>query len=500
MVAYPNLSNSVKDFAPDPTVTLAEQGIIQTIPSTETILPAAEPHKLSKSSIRSSLKASTWDAVFAAIFGSITGGVLLSNFLLQLGATPVEIGMLSSMPMLVNLLQPLGAHLAERTTSRQWYDLVVFVPARLMWLILAIGIWWINWSHSDPHQLVSWTLAIVLLSNVLVSLGGASWLSWIATLVPVRVRGRYFGFRNSAASLTALIGVPLLGLAVSAWPGGTIQGYGALLCVGVVVGLISIGCQLFMADVNPQEQGSGVDVQKETGTVVEGTPVNRSLLRLEPNFLRFLLYISFWVFAVNVGSPFFNLFLLDNLDIDVSWVTIYGSIGAAANLLMMVVWGKLADRVGNRPLMVLVGVLVALTPLLWVGIGADAVSLWVWFPLLHLLMGGTQAAIDLCTNNLQMDVAPLRNQSKYFAIAAAVAGVSGALGTTVGGFLASVPGFGGLPAVFALSAVVRLLALLPLVAVRENRSQPLRMVMRSLLPVKAQLVPVVVIQPADRSK
>jgi MFS family permease len=495
VVAYPNLSNPAKDLAPDQTITLAEGEILQTITASETILPATEPHKLSKLLIRSSLKASTWDAVFATIFGSITGGVLLSNFLLQLGATPVEIGMLSSMPMMVNLLQPLGAHLAERTTSRQWYDLAIFVPARLMWLILAIGIWWISLSHSDPHQLVYWALAIVLLSNVLVSLASASWLSWIAILVPVRLRGRYFGFRNSAASLTALIGVPLLGLAVSAWPGGTIQGYGALLCVGVVVGLISIGCQLFMADVNPQEQGRGEDnLQKETGTVVEAKP------RLEPNFLRFLLYISFWVFAVNVGSPFFNLFLLDNLDIDVSWVTIYGSIGAAANLLMMVVWGKLADRIGNRPLMVLVGVLVALTPLLWVAIGADAVSLWVWFPLLHLLMGGTQAAIDLCTNNLQMDVAPLRNQSKYFAIAAAVAGVSGALGTTVGGFLASVPSFGGLPAVFALSAVVRLVALLPLVAVRENRSQPLRMVMRSLLPVKAQLVPVVVIQPADRSK
>ncbi len=78
----------------------------------------------------------------------------------------------------------------------------------------------------------------------------------MATLVPGRLRGRYLGIRNSAANLTNLISIPLLGLAVSAWPGGTIQGYGAVLLLGVVLGLISLGCQRFMKDVNPQEQES----------------------------------------------------------------------------------------------------------------------------------------------------------------------------------------------------------------------------------------------------
>jgi nitrate/nitrite transporter NarK len=31
---------------------------------------------------------------------------------------------------------------------------------------------------------------------------------------------------------------------------------------------------------------------------------------------------------------------------------------------MLMFWGKLADRIGNRPLMLVVGMLVALTPLL----------------------------------------------------------------------------------------------------------------------------------------
>ncbi|MBD1904626.1 MFS transporter [Funiculus sociatus GB2-A5] len=471
--------------------------VLETTPGSVVVSPQS-PAKISKDAIRSSLKASAWDAVFAAIFGNITGGVLLSNFLLQLGAGPMEIGMLSSVPMLVNLLQPLGAYLSEQTTSRYWYNVWIYGPSRLLWLILVLAIGWISWHHTDLHTLVGLTLGIVLATNVVGALGSANWMSWMAVLVPERLRGRYFGIRNSVTSLTTLLGIPLLGLAVSAWPSGTIQGYAVVLVLGVVMGLISLGCQFFMADVNPRMQFAAAGESGEVGEVPPLTPSPQhplSLSRFEPNFLRFLLYFGFWAFAVNICTPFFGLYLLDNLDIGVTWVTFYSSLTSAATLVMMVVWGKLADRMGNRPLLVFVGILVAVTPLFWLGLGADPISIWIWFPLLHLMMGGTWAAIDLCSNNLQMSVASGRNQSTYFAIAAAVAGVCGALGTTTGGFLASQVNFGGLQAVFALSAALRLIALLALVFVQEKRSTPLSQVMRSLVPSKPQLLPVPLVVP-----
>lgn len=68
-----------------------------------------------------------------------------------------------------------------------------------------------------------------------------------------------------------------------------------------------------------------------------------------------------------------------------------------------------------------------------------------------------------------MEIAPIKQPSTYFAIAAAVAGVAGACGTTAGGFLAEAPTM-SLGGFFALSAGLRLIALLPLVVVREPRS------------------------------
>lgn len=454
---------------------------------TETVLsPSALPLKLAKPQIRSSLRALTIESLLAAAFYSIIGSALLSNFLLELGAGPLEIGLLASIPQLVNLLQPLGAYLVDRSTSFHWYSMSIFAPARLLWLILVPAIWLVSSSnHITPHQVVLLTLGIMFITNIIEAFARAPWMSWTAVLVPVRLRGRYFGFRNSVLSLTNLIGVPLLGLAVSRWPSGTLQGYAVILVLGIVLGLLSQGCQFFMTDVNPQ-------LLKVTGS--ETPQPYRKGIHLkflnDANFLKLLLYLAIWCFAVNVSAPFFNLYLLDNLNIDVSLVTIYNGLGAGANMLLLIFWGKLADRIGNRPILLLVGVLVAVTPLLWLLAGNDAISVWVWLPFLHVLGAGTWAAIDLCTNNLMMGVAPVTNQSTYFAIAGAVAGVTGAMGITAGSFLATLPSAGGLLGVFVLSGVLRTAALLPLFFVQEHGSVSLGQLWRVLFPVKQQRVPI----------
>ena len=464
---------------------LPHHEIQEDIASLERLLLTNPPLKLSKPETRSTLRALTLEGVFGTLFYSIIGGALLSNFLLDLDAGPVEIGMLASIPQLVNLLQPFGAYLSDRRESRYGYSIRIFGPSRLLWLILVLAIWWGGSFHIAGCRLVQLTLAIIWVTQLLESFGRASWLSWMAALVPQRLRGRYFGFRNSAVSLTNLIGVPLLALVVSNWPGGRVQGYSAILLVGIGLGITSLVCQFFMTDVNPKL------VHATHSDVGEGSHIGTifSFLK-DANFLRFLVYSGLWSFAVNVSAPFFNLYLLDNLSIDVSVVTLYNSLGAGANLLMLVFWGKLADRVGNRPIMLAVGILVALTPLLWLEAGTAPIFLWVWFPLLHIIGGGTWAAIDLCSNNLLMGVAPLLHQSIYFAIAAAVPGVTGAMGITVGGILATVTNFGGLPGVFALSAILRLAALLLLVFVREQRSVSLGKFWLLLLPDWWRRVPI----------
>ncbi len=451
------------------------------LPETSLISPPIPSVKLAKGLIRSSLEASTADGIFAAVYSNVTGGVLLTNFLMDLGASPTQIGLLASIPLIANLLQPLGAYWSEQLTSRHWYCLGIYIPSRLLWLLLLLGLGLLHWDYIEPQALIIGTLAIAFLSYGVGALGSAAWLSWMAVLVPKRLRGRYFGLRNSAANLTTLITVPLMGLAIARWPSGAVDGFGVLLGVAIAFGLISLAFQNRMADINPKSQQLLSEPEEKT-QIDLALKVEEPIQSQQSNFWIFLIYLSGWMFAFSLSAPFFNLYMLDNLNLPISQVTLYNSLMAGANLLMLMIWGRLADRLGNRVVLAIAGMILALTPLLWLLVGADSRSLWLGLPLLHVVMGGTGAAIDLCNNNLQIGVAPLRKQSTYFGWMAAAAGISGALGTTLGGYCAEHWTQGGLLGVFILSSICRVVALIPLAFVKEHRDLSLNQLMHVFSP------------------
>ncbi|MEO0887295.1 MAG: MFS transporter, partial [Cyanobacteria bacterium J06648_10] len=206
----------------------------------------------SQARVRQSLKASTLDGAFSSAFENIVRGVLISNFLLGLGAGTFEVGLLTSIPMLAHLLQPLGAYFSERTTSRHRYCFWIYGVSRLLWLLPAGGIFLFSHGVINAHVLTLVTMAVLAVSNVLDSLGAASWVSWMAVLVPSQLRGRYFSLRRSLSSLVALLTISVGGWAVSHWVGGEIEGYAIVLIVAIALGLASLAFQFQMQDVNPQ--------------------------------------------------------------------------------------------------------------------------------------------------------------------------------------------------------------------------------------------------------
>lgn len=426
----------------------------------------AEEEKELKISVRNSLRASSIDGGLSTVFSNITGGVLLSSFLIDLGASPFEIGMVSSLPMLANLLQPLGALLSNRSHSRHDYGIRTFLPARLLWLILLIGIILGGANTNHSQTLVYLTLTLVITSNILAAMGSASWMSWLAALVPAKLRGRYYSVRSIVSNVTGLLCLLIASFIVSNWQGGSITGYGLVLSAGILAGVASLTCQHFMIDVNPQEY------QVALGQEHSQTSIFQNLFSpfQDRNLTIFLLYVALWGFAVNLSTPFFNLYMLENLGVDITWVTLFSSLSSGANMLMLLVWGRLGDRFGNRPLLIFVGMAIAITPLFWLLTGISQVQdkLWLYLIIFHLFLGGAWAAIDLGSNNIQIGIAPIQHHATFFAMVSAIAGVSSALGTTLGGALAQYAHYEGILGVFFLSAILRLVAVIPLLFVHEN--------------------------------
>ncbi len=151
--------------------------------------------------VRRALRLSIWDGVFANLYANLTGGVFLVGYALALKASEVQIALLAAFPLLANIVQPLSTYLIERVGRRRPLALLGGSFARLSWLALIS----LPLFFASRRSLLYWSLWIIALSQVGTAVNNLTWMSWMADLVHEEMRGRYFGLRNAALGVAALL-------------------------------------------------------------------------------------------------------------------------------------------------------------------------------------------------------------------------------------------------------------------------------------------------------
>src|SRR5918994_3358651 len=86
-------------------------------------------------------RAMVQDAAWASLVGALYGGVILVGFAVELGATPIVIGLLAAIPFLAQLAQLPAVLLIEKLRQRRRLALVVVSASRLIILSLALLPW-----------------------------------------------------------------------------------------------------------------------------------------------------------------------------------------------------------------------------------------------------------------------------------------------------------------------------------------------------------------------
>jgi MFS family permease len=126
-----------------------------------------------------------------------------------------------------------------------------------------------------------------------------------------------------------------------------------------------------------------------------------------------MLYIGGWGLLVNMGLPFYTVFLLRHIGLSIGTVALLTTTGSLGALLTLKVWGGLIDRIGSRP------VLGACT-VLWSLAGAaswfvaNSGSHWHLY-LNYLVVGAATAGFQLCQFNLMIRMAPPAERADYIA-------------------------------------------------------------------------------------
>ncbi len=416
--------------------------------------------------LKKALNLSIVEGSFSTVMTTVIGGVFLTGFALLMGANDLIIGLLASLPLLANLVQIVGSYIVARVGSSKKVCISYLLLHRLIWvLIIILPLLFIKAELTDLRL---WFFIILLgLASIFASICSVSWTSWMADLVPVGIRGRFFAKRNMIAQIVGMIVVVIAGWFIDYWKGLSQdtqwQGYGfiILFAVGTIFGIV---CIFLLKKTTPS-------TMKSSGNKHFFKQLLMPLANV--SFRRFIIFASCWGFSVSIVSPFFSVYMIKNLQIPFSLITIFGVVSGITGILGMRLWGKFIDRFGPKPLFVICALGASIIPFLWIFATPENYAiLWV----INTISGFWWAGIGLASSTMMINLAPQKRNAVYFAVFAAITGLTGALAPIVGGYLGmffaskTILGLSGLKLLFITSSSLRLLSitLLKPVQIHDN--------------------------------
>jgi len=394
--------------------------------------------------VRSSLAASTVDAgLWALMFGFAEYFIL--PFAILFGADALQTSLVSGMGQLgVAAAQLLGPPLVVLLGSRRRLARgAIFIHATSWGALYAVAT-----LTREPWTIV----ALYSLGLFATSLAGPGWLSWMNDLVPPRIRGAFWGERNRVAGLAQFGAIAVGGLILRlAEPAGrTLEAFGLLFGLAALArGLcvVVLGRQ-HEPPLAPPEPGEEVGPRAFL-RAVRGT-----------GFGRFVAFAVLLTFSTNVMGPVFSVYLLKSLGLDYFSYTAVTMIAMVLSFLAMAYWGPLADRFGNRRILLVTAGALPLVALGWAFARTIPAML-----VLQAFSGFVWAGVNLATTNYVFDSVPSRKVAGTMAGFNALSNVAAFSGSLAGGLLATaVAGLrlpflapGNLELVFLASALLRFL-------------------------------------------
>src|SRR5690242_6031764 len=191
------------------------------------------------------------DAAWASMVGALYGGVVLVGFALQLGATPLDIGMLAAIPFFAQIAQVPAIALVERLRQRKKIAVVSATTSRL----LIFGLAALALVPDDRTRLALLLLAQVAIT-LLGSVTGCSVNSWMHQLLAGQGLGELFSRRLFWSTVLASLGALGAGQLVQHWSGS--EKLDAYALAFVAAGLAGFLSTYYLAQVpEPRMQRTG---------------------------------------------------------------------------------------------------------------------------------------------------------------------------------------------------------------------------------------------------
>ncbi|MBN1620372.1 MFS transporter [candidate division WOR-3 bacterium] len=427
------------------------------------------------------VKISFSEGVFAQIFSSLSapGSIFITKFAIFLGAGPFYFGLLTAIGQISQLFQPIGYIMTRKMPTRKPILVKMLLFSRAACLLFAL----LPFFFSGVQARIVFALLFFAITAVQAAAGNI-WISWIADLIPERVRGRFFSYRTQFLMVTAL----LTGFVFSIFFDMFESQVGVFESFRKNVSLLSFfrkeNLTAAFAVIFSLSALSGIvsalilSKQLEKPKKLYGERLKETLTSpfSDSNFLKLIIFATWFTLAIGVGSPFWAPFMIQKLKMNLFLIQIYGTVSVLASVISLRYWGRFIDRFGNKTTMRITVILGGINPFVWVFLNQN--NFWIVY-IEGITSGIMWSATNVIFTNFVLSISPQGKNQIY----SGIFGAFTAAGIVISALLSGIfmP-----PAIknafvqiepeqilFAATGFLRWTAEIPLSWVKEPRSKPL---------------------------
>ena len=401
--------------------------------------------------LRRSLEVSTAEGMVAECVTAFSGGAVTTAWGLHLGCSPSLVGLLASLPFIVQPVQLPAAWVTDRLGAKRACTWLVGGSRALLALLALIPLLPPEGNARQHAFAAVWTLHALLAMA-----GNNAWSAWMAELVPARLRGTYFGRRTAWSTLSATVASlttgRLLDAARARGEEGTLLALLALLAV-----VAGAGCAWLMTlqgESSPASQRRAP--ASPNGREVPEVPLGTALR-----------YQVLFQAGSGMGTGYFALFAVQHLGLGFGVLALHGATLAAVKTWTAPAWGRALDRLGPLTVLRRCSYLLGAAPLLWLLPSPG----FAWpLALDAVYSGAVGAGHAVSVFHLPLTLRPDKGRAWVLAQFNAAGGFGWAAGAAVGWLALSwfpppaeaMDRWTSLHAVFVLMALVRMAAALGL--------------------------------------
>ncbi|MBI4835417.1 MAG: MFS transporter [Planctomycetes bacterium] len=396
---------------------------------------------------RKGLNISIWDGVFTTIHGTLVGGVFSIGYISDLGAKNIHFALWTALPPLVIVAQIFTAYWLQSLSSRKPITVITAALSRLCWFaVIFLPFLFIK------NKALNIFFALYVLAAITGAMAGNPWTSWMSDLVPRQLIGRYFSRRNMICAIVGAVVGQAAGLFQDY--GKQIAGYiynllptidyltkeealnfinlGLLSLLGAIAGIIAT---VFLIK-QPEPCFAIRETQRKPIMLWKYIKITLA----DKKFRIFIILFCAWSIINSFAAPFWLPYLKNNIKWGYSTIKFYESLALSFRILGLLIWGRLIDRYGCKPVIMVVIFFVSLHPLYWV-VSDSNFSIMIYLD--GISSGFMWAGMEIALLKMLLGSAPKEHKEMYYAVYGVLTSVSAALPQFLIGYVADIipPGF-----------------------------------------------------------